>query len=103
MSPPRRGMPATVSRPGEHRPRAAPNFAQIRHDRQNWRRLGGKYNLPMQYVAQFVHRYPPAVGGTEAYTERLCRDLASHGHRVHFWTTTAIDLRAFWESGHAEV
>jgi len=46
-------------------------------------------------IVQFVQRYPPALGGSEAYTARLCRWLASRGHRVHAATTTARDLTAF--------
>src|SRR5262245_30661029 len=47
------------------------------------------------HVAQFVHRFPPALGGAEAWAERLSRHLASTGHRVTVWTTTALDLPAF--------
>lgn len=47
------------------------------------------------HVAQFVHRYPPAFGGAEAWTERLSKYLTSQGHSVTVWTTTAIDLTAF--------
>jgi hypothetical protein len=54
------------------------------------------------HVAQFVHRYPPALGGAEAYTARLCDYLAARGHSMSVWTTTAVDLPAFWESGHQE-
>ena len=44
------------------------------------------------HVAQFVHRYPPAIGGAEAYTARLCDYLASRGDSVTVWTTTAVEL-----------
>lgn len=54
------------------------------------------------HVAQFVHRYPPAFGGAEAYTARLCNYLAARGHSVNVWTTTAFDLPAFWQRGHRE-
>jgi len=54
------------------------------------------------HVAQFVHRYPPALGGAEAYTARLCNHLAERGHSIGVWTTTAIDLPAFWQAGHRE-
>jgi glycosyltransferase involved in cell wall biosynthesis len=47
------------------------------------------------HVAQFVHRYPPALGGAEAWAERLSRYLGSQGDRVTVWTTTALDLPAF--------
>lgn len=47
------------------------------------------------HVAQFVHRYPPALGGAEAWAARLSRHLVAAGHRVTVWTTTALDLTAF--------
>lgn len=53
-------------------------------------------------VVQFVHRYPPAVGGAEAWTERLGKYLVRKGHSVAVWTTTAIDLSAFTQNGHRE-
>jgi glycosyltransferase involved in cell wall biosynthesis len=52
-------------------------------------------------VAHFVQRYPPALGGSEAYFARLGRHLAAHGDHVTVFTTTAVDLPAFWStSGH---
>ena len=48
------------------------------------------------HIAHFVQRYPPALGGSEAYFHRLGRDWAAHGHRVTVWTTNALDLAAFW-------
>jgi glycosyltransferase involved in cell wall biosynthesis len=54
------------------------------------------------HLAQFVHRYPPALGGAEAYTARLCNRLAGRGHSIHVWSTTAVDLPAFWQLGHRE-
>ncbi len=52
------------------------------------------------HVVHFVQRYPPALGGSEAYFARLGRFLAGHGDRVTVFTTTALDLEAFW-SPHA--
>jgi glycosyltransferase involved in cell wall biosynthesis len=49
------------------------------------------------HVAHFVHRYPPAVGGCEAYVERLGRFLADRGDGVTVWTSTAVDLEAMWQ------
>lgn len=51
--------------------------------------------------ALFVHRYPPAIGGAEAYTARLCDYLLRCGDRVQVWTTTAIDLPELWYPGKA--
>ena len=47
-------------------------------------------------VAHFVHRYPPALGGSEVYFARLSRYLAAAGDSVTVFTTTALDLEAFW-------
>src|SRR5260370_14879673 len=47
-------------------------------------------------VAHFVQRYPPALGGSEAYFARLGRHLADAGDAVTVFTTAAIDLEAFW-------
>jgi glycosyltransferase involved in cell wall biosynthesis len=47
-------------------------------------------------VAHFVQRYPPALGGAEAYFARLSRHLAACGCAVTVHTTTALDLEAFW-------
>ena len=47
-------------------------------------------------VAHFIHRYPPALGGSEAYFARLSRYLADAGDDVTVFTTTAIDLEGFW-------
>ncbi len=47
-------------------------------------------------IAHFVQRYPPALGGSEAYFARLSRFLAAAGHPVTVFTTSALDLEAFW-------
>ena len=47
-------------------------------------------------IAHFVHRYPPAPGGAEAYFAQLSRALAQAGHQVTVFTTNALDLQAFW-------
>ncbi len=47
-------------------------------------------------IAHYVQRYPPALGGSEAYFARLSRYLASAGNQVTVFTTTAISLEAFW-------
>ena len=49
-------------------------------------------------VAHFVHRYPPALGGAEAYFARLGRHLAAAGDAVSVFTSNALDLEAFWNS-----
>lgn len=47
-------------------------------------------------IAHFVHRYPPALGGSEAYFARLSRHLAAQGHSVTVSTSNAFALEAFW-------
>lgn len=48
------------------------------------------------HVAKFIHRYPPALGGAESYTARLCEFLADRGDDVRVWTTTAVELDEMW-------
>jgi glycosyltransferase involved in cell wall biosynthesis len=48
------------------------------------------------HVAQFVHRYPPALGGSEVYTARLCEYLAARGADVRVWTSAAMALGEMW-------
>src|SRR5262249_16770037 len=43
-----------------------------------------------------VQRYPPALGGSEAYFARLSRHLAAAGDQVSVFTTTAVDLEGLW-------
>lgn len=47
-------------------------------------------------IAHFIHRYPPAHGGAEAYMARLSEALVEAGHSVTVFTTTALELTAFW-------
>ena len=50
-----------------------------------------------RHIAQFAHRYPPALGGAESYCRRLCDYHASQGDRVTVFTTTAVELNEFWK------
>jgi glycosyltransferase involved in cell wall biosynthesis len=47
-------------------------------------------------IAHFIHRYPPAVGGSESWFARLSRQFAAWGDDVTIFTTNALDLDAFW-------
>ena len=49
-------------------------------------------------IAHFIQRYPPALGGAEAYFARLSQWLAAQGDEVTVFTTTALALEAFWDS-----
>lgn len=48
------------------------------------------------HIAHFIHRYPPALGGSEQYFARLGAYLVANGEQVDVWTTDALDLEAFW-------
>jgi glycosyltransferase involved in cell wall biosynthesis len=48
-------------------------------------------------MAHFIHRYPPALGGSEAYFARLGRYLVSQGDEVTVFTSNALDLDSFWD------
>jgi glycosyltransferase involved in cell wall biosynthesis len=54
------------------------------------------------HIAHFVQRVPPALGGSEAYFDRLARFHRDSGDTVTTFTTTAIDLEAFWQSDRKE-
>lgn len=47
-------------------------------------------------VAHFIQRYPPALGGSEAYFARLSRFLAERQVEVNVFTSQALKLEAFW-------
>ena len=47
-------------------------------------------------IAHFIQRYPPALGGSEAYFARLGRYHVERGDAVTVFTSNAIDLSAFW-------
>ena len=55
------------------------------------------------HIAHFIQRFPPALGGSEAYFARLSKSHAALGDEVAVWTTTALDLEAFWQSGKQEL
>ena len=50
------------------------------------------------HIAHFIQRFPPALGGSEAYFARLSQYLLASGNDVDVWTSTAIDLEAFWSA-----
>ncbi len=51
----------------------------------------------MLHLAHFIQRYPPALGGSEIYFERLTNHLRSLGNDVAVWTTNAIALEELWK------
>ena len=52
-------------------------------------------------LAHFIQRYPPALGGAEAYFARLSRFCAGQGDAVTVFTSNALALEAFWSRGAA--
>ncbi len=48
-------------------------------------------------VALFSPRFPPALGGAEAYAQRLAAFHAHTGDTVTVWTSTADALGSFWQ------
>ena len=54
-------------------------------------------------VAHFVQRYPPALGGSEAYFARLSRYLAAAGDEVTVFTTNAARPGGVLVAGAAAV
>lgn len=47
-------------------------------------------------LAHYIQRYPPALGGSEAYFARLSRYCAAAGDDVTVFTSNALALEAFW-------
>lgn len=54
-------------------------------------------------IAHFIQRYPPALGGSEAYFARLSRFLVNGGEQVSVFTSNAMSLDAFWSRKGAVV
>jgi glycosyltransferase involved in cell wall biosynthesis len=52
-------------------------------------------------VAHYIQRYPPALGGSEAYFDRLSRYLVRSGDSVRVFTSCALDLEALWSRNAA--
>ncbi len=48
------------------------------------------------HLAQFVHRFPPAIGGAESYAARLTSYLTGMGDYVSVWTSSAVELQEMW-------
>jgi glycosyltransferase involved in cell wall biosynthesis len=49
-------------------------------------------------LAHFIQRYPPALGGSEAYFARLSRFCVERGDAVTVFTSNALALDAFWSN-----
>ncbi|NBR05073.1 MAG: glycosyltransferase family 1 protein [Planctomycetes bacterium] len=51
-------------------------------------------------LLNIIQRYPPALGGSEIYFQKLSEFLASKGHKISVWTSNAINLESFWARNH---
>lgn len=49
-------------------------------------------------LAHFIQRYPPALGGSEAYFARLSQFCARQGDDVTVITSNALALESFWSN-----
>lgn len=54
-------------------------------------------------ILHVVHRYWPAVGGTEKFFQEISERFARDGHEVHVYTTDAIDIQLFWQKDKSRV
>jgi glycogen(starch) synthase len=47
-------------------------------------------------ILHVIHRYPPAIGGSETWCAGIARWQAAHGHRVTVLTLRAVDEDELW-------
>ncbi|HSJ55381.1 MAG TPA: glycosyltransferase, partial [Anaerolineae bacterium] len=52
-------------------------------------------------VLFLIHRYPPAVGGSERYVQEAARRLVQAGHQATVYTSDVLDIEGFWRKGRA--
>jgi glycosyltransferase involved in cell wall biosynthesis len=50
-------------------------------------------------VLFLIHRYPPAVGGSERFVQALARRLVAEGHQATVYTSNLLDVEGFWLRG----
>jgi glycosyltransferase involved in cell wall biosynthesis len=50
-------------------------------------------------ILHIIHRYYPAVGGSEHFFRILGKYLRRRDHMVEVWTTDADEIEAFWQRG----
>lgn len=46
-----------------------------------------------------IHRYPPALGGSERYIQEMAHRLVREGHRVTVYTSDQLEIEGFWRRG----
>src|SRR5262249_11704049 len=75
--------------------RAGNNHARARRFDARQSSAGRQGRLVLR-IAHFIQRYPPALGGSEAYFARLSGFCTAGGDKVTVFTTNALALEAFW-------
>lgn len=49
------------------------------------------------HVLFLIHRYPPAVGGSERFVQEMARRVVADGHQATVYTSNALDVEALWQ------
>src|SRR4051812_504234 len=75
---------------------SASGFALARRDASAKPQAAAGITDDTMRIAHFIQRYPPALGGSEAYFARLSRYCAGRGDAVTVFTSDALALEAFW-------
>jgi glycogen(starch) synthase len=50
-----------------------------------------------------IHRYPPAIGGSERLVQALARMLVADGHQAAVYTSDMLDMEGFWRRGYSRL
>jgi glycosyltransferase involved in cell wall biosynthesis len=50
-------------------------------------------------VLFLIHRYPPAVGGSERFVQAIARRLVAEGHQATVYTSNVLEIEGFWLRG----
>jgi glycogen(starch) synthase len=50
-------------------------------------------------VLFLIHRYPPAVGGSERFVQAIARRLVAEGHQATVYTSNLLEMEGFWLRG----
>lgn len=51
-------------------------------------------------VLFLIHRYPPAVGGSERFVQAIARRLVAEGHQATVYTSNVLEMEGFWLRGY---
>ena len=50
-------------------------------------------------VLFLIHRYPPALGGSERFVQAIAHRLVAEGHQATVYTSNLLDVEGFWLRG----